>query len=209
MNAVRLLIALIVATIVVGVAVVVPLAISDDGETKGPDDIAAVMGAANGVDDPEFDQDSANLSAVKTYETPAPLHVSEEVDYEQTPPVGGKHDPMWLDCGAYDRPVREENVVHALEHGTVWITYRSEAVGSDDVDELADILPDEGILSPYDEQEAPVVVTVWNTQLALDGADDPRLQVFIDTYGHGETAPEPMASCHGGTTKYEGSGTSA
>ncbi|QIX26588.1 DUF3105 domain-containing protein [Nocardioides sp. JQ2195] len=207
MNAVRLLIALIVATVVVGGALLVPLAVSDDGAER-PEDITAVMGAANGVDDPEFDRDSANLSGVKTYETSALVHVAEEVDYQQSPPVGGKHDPVWAECGVYDRPVREENAVHALEHGTVWITYRSDLSG-DDVDTLTEALPDEGILSPYDDQEAPVVVTVWNTQLALDGADDPRLALFIDTYGHGETAPEPMASCHGGVTKYEDSGTSA
>ncbi|KRF17298.1 hypothetical protein ASG90_08340 [Nocardioides sp. Soil797] len=209
MNAVRLLVALIVATVVVGAAVVVPLALNDDGDTRKPEDIAAVMGAANGVDDPGFVRDSANLSAVKTFDTPELVHVEEDVDYEQSPPVGGKHDPVWLECGVYDREVREENAVHALEHGTVWITYRPSDLSSKDVDELADELPDEGILSPYDGQEAPVVVTVWNTQLALKGAGDPRLQLFIDTYGHGETAPEPMASCHGGTTKYEDSGTSA
>ena len=33
------------------------------------------------------------------------------------------HDPVWLDCGAYDAPVRDENAVHDLEHGSVWITY--------------------------------------------------------------------------------------
>lgn len=208
MNAVRVLIALIVATIVVGGAVLVPLAVGDDSDTRKPEEITAVMGAANGVDDPDFDADSANLSAVRTFETPTPTHVSDEVDYEQSPPVGGQHDALWLECGVYDRPVREENTVHALEHGTVWITYDS-GLSSEDVDALAEALPDEGILSPYDDQDAPVVVTVWNTQLALDGVDDPRLQLFIDTYGHGETAPEPMASCHGGTTEYEDAGTSA
>ena len=67
-----------------------------------------------------------------------------------------------------------------------------------DVARLADALPDNGILSPYDGLPAPVVVTVWGRQLALTGADDPRLKVFIDTYSDGHTAPEPFASCAGG-----------
>jgi hypothetical protein len=43
-----------------------------------------------------------------------------------------------------------------------------------------------------------VVVTVWGRQLALVGADDPRLPLFLHRYGGGETAPEPFASCAGG-----------
>ena len=85
---------------------------------------------------------------------------------------------------------------NSLEHGAVWITYDP---GADvDVAALEDALPQNGILSPYDGLDAPVVVTVWGRQLELDGADDPRLELFIDTLGGGETAPEPFASCAGG-----------
>lgn len=204
MKVVRLFVAAIVAALVVLVAVLVPLALADD-EDHGR--IAAVMGPANGVDDPDSGVESANLSSVRTYSHPGALHDSGEITYDQQPPVGGTHDPIWLECGVYERPVREENMVHALEHGTVWITYRSD-LGDDDVAALAEALPDEGVLSPYEEQEDPVVVTVWDAQLGLSGADDPRLGLFLDSYGNGETAPEPMASCHGGTEAYETEGSS-
>ena len=47
------------------------------------------------------------------------------------------------------------------------------------------------------------MVTVWNAQLDLNGADDPRLQDFLDFYGDGHTAPEAaMASCAGGKQIY-------
>ena len=48
---------------------------------------------------------------------------------------------------------------------------------------------------------APVVVTVWNAQLRLTGADDPRLPTFLKFYGDGHTSPEgAFASCKGGKT---------
>ena len=50
-------------------------------------------------------------------------HVESQVSYATSPPVGGDHHPVWLNCGVYDEPVPEEHAVHSLEHGSVWITY--------------------------------------------------------------------------------------
>ncbi len=122
-----------------------------------------------------------------------------DIDYEQVPPLGGPHDGQWLECGVYDEPLRDENAVHDLEHGTVWITHDPD-LGADDLDALADQLPRNGIMSPYPDLPAPVVVSVWGVQLQLDGADDPRLAEFLDEYGDGQTSPEPFASCEGGLT---------
>ena len=122
-----------------------------------------------------------------------------EIEYDETPPVGGEHHPVWLECGVYDVRLPENHVVHDLEHGTVWLTYRP-GLAEEQVAALADLLPDNGLLSPYPDQSAPVVVTVWERQLDLTGADDPRLPVFLRELGGGTTAPEPFASCAGGAT---------
>jgi hypothetical protein len=151
------------------------------------------------------DSPPAGLQDVVTYDHLSHAHVAGEVKYPQSPPVGGDHDPIWLNCGVYDRPVREENAVHSLEHGAVWITYRP-GLSADEIDRLAAKLPEKGILSPFDDQDAPVVVTVWGAQLALDGPDDPRLDLFIREYGDGRDAPEPTAACVGGVEKFEDSG---
>ncbi|WP_435741409.1 DUF3105 domain-containing protein [Nocardioides sp. SYSU DS0663] len=144
-----------------------------------------------------------NLDAVVSYEALSTQHTQGDVTYPAVPPAGGPHDPVWLDCGVYDEPVREENAVHDLEHGTVWITHDPD-LPADDVERLAEQLPQNGILSPYPGLGAPVVVTVWGRQLALVGADDPRLELFIERYGDGGTAPEPFASCAGGTPDPQG-----
>jgi hypothetical protein len=151
------------------------------------------------------DSPEAGLSDVVAYHDLSRDHIAGEVHYPQSPPVGGDHDPLWLNCGVYDRPVREENAVHSLEHGAVWITYRP-GLSADEIDSLAAKLPEKGILSPFEDPDAPVVVTVWEAQLALDGPDDPRLEKFIAAYGDGHTAPEPQAACVGGVEKFEDSG---
>ncbi|WP_166139852.1 DUF3105 domain-containing protein [Nocardioides ochotonae] len=167
-----LLVALAVAVALVLAAVLVPLALGEDEE---PPSLAAVL---------VVDELSAE-------------HRTDDVDYDHSPTLGGPHDPAWLDCGVYDVPVREENVAHDLEHGTVWITHDPDLPAPDRA-RLADLLPANGIMSPYPGLDAPVVVTVWGRQLRLEGADDPRLPLFIARFGAGETAPEPFASCAGG-----------
>ena len=144
-----------------------------------------------------------DLTEVRAYDGLDVDHTTGEVDYPQSPPVGGRHAPAWLECGVYDEPVREENAVHDLEHGAVWLSYRP-GLGEDDVARLTDVLPDNGILAPYPGLAAPVVVTVWGRQLRLEGADDPRLELFLRRFGHSETAPEKGASCAGGTSDPQG-----
>ncbi len=146
------------------------------------------------------DLTTATLDDVRIYEDLRSDHIEddEKVDYDPAPPPGGPHDAVWLACGVYAEPVRDENAVHALEHGTVWLTYDPDELSDGDVEELAAQLPEEGILSPYPGQDARVMVTVWGRQLDLGSPGDDRLGLFLEEYGDGHTAPEPMASCEGG-----------
>ena len=171
---------------------------------------ALVMGAAlaaplvdRAIRGDEADQRAMDLSEVETFVIDDRAHTSGEVTYPQTPPAGGAHAPIWLACGVYDEPVRDENAVHDLEHGTVWITH-DPGLSQSDLDALAAQLPDNGIMSPHEDLPSPVVVTVWEAQLALDGADDGRLGLFLEEYGDGHTAPEFGASCQGGTPDPQG-----
>lgn len=183
------ILAVLSAVLVLLVAITVPIVIALQREGA-----TAALGPAAGSG-----EQAATLDEVEEFKSSRD-HTDDDVDYPQTPPAGGPHAEEWLQCGEYDEPVPDENAVHSLEHGTVWITYDEGAVDADQVEELADALPEKGILSPYDDLPAPVVVSVWNYQLRLDGADDPRLTLFLDEYGDSHTAPEPMASCEGGIT---------
>lgn len=186
-------------------AVLVPSVV--DGSAQEDDGEALVVGGP-GVRRGEAPapDGGVGLDDVETGDYVVGRHTEDDVEYDESPAMGGAHDPAWHACGAYDEPVREENVVHALEHGTVWIAYDPE-LSAGDVEALEDVLPEEGILAPYPDLRSPVVVTVWNRQLALSGADDPGLAAFIEEFGDGATSPEPFASCMGGLERSEGEGT--
>ena len=79
-----------------------------------------------------------------TAETPASyvdykaaIHITadQRVAYNRFPPVGGPHDGTWANCNGivYATAVRNENMVHTLEHGAVWITYNPDTITPDDL----------------------------------------------------------------------------
>ena len=140
------------------------------------------------------------IEGVQTFDYAAGQeHVTTPVTYEQSPPVGGPHDGEWADCTGtvYDVQIRQENAVHSLEHGAVWITYDPEVVTGDALQTLTDVASESGrMLSPNPGQDSPISLQSWNHQLKVDSADDPRIEQFADflTYNQ-EFFPEPGASC--------------
>ncbi|PRY59417.1 uncharacterized protein DUF3105 [Knoellia remsis] len=144
-------------------------------------------------------KDTPSLAAVKSYKYDGGAHVQTKVDYKEDPPVGGEHHPVWLNCGVYDKPVPNENAVHSLEHGAVWITYRPD-LPKEQVDKFKDLLPDTyTLLSPYEGLKAPAFISAWGKQLQLTGADDPRIEEFVKEFRQGPQTPEPNALCTNGT----------
>ena len=122
-------------------------------------------------------------------------HTVEPIAYAQIPPAGGAHHPEWLTCRVYTAPVRNENAVHALEHGAVWITY-DPGLDSGPIDDLEGFgtRRREVIVSPYPDLGSPVVVSAWGRQLRLDGADMDLIDQFYRAF-QDRTAPETAASC--------------
>jgi len=129
-------------------------------------------------------------------------HVTGPVEYVVTPPVGGPHDPVWMNAGVYTKPVPTERVVHNLEHGAVWITYDPN-LPAKEVKQLTAFVTKQSLitedLSTYGISNAknryvdltpwtsnslpsPIVISSWGYQLHVTSATDPRLQQFVDTF---------------------------
>jgi hypothetical protein len=135
------------------------------------------------------------LDDVQVYNYEAADHTTDPVEYSESPPVGGPHDPVPEKCGFYDDEIPQEKAVHSLEHGAVWITYAPDLSGNEISTLKSRLSENYTLLSPYADQDAPVVATAWNTQLELDGVDDPRLDDFVTAYRQGPQTPEPGAAC--------------
>ncbi|MFD9500741.1 DUF3105 domain-containing protein [Streptomyces sp. NPDC060035] len=128
-------------------------------------------------------------------------HVTTAVTYPMEPPVGGDHNPAWLNCDGvvYEKAVPNVNAVHSLEHGAVWVTYNSKAADAD-VQKLAARVGSTpfSLMSPYEGQAGPITLSAWGKQVTVDGADDRRVAQFFAKYVQGKQTPEPGAPCTGG-----------
>jgi len=152
---------------------------------------------------PKVNPDDIAIEGLETFSGLTAVHIDPtpvdyEAEYGMTPPAGGNHFGAWLNCGVYSEPQQNENAVHALEHGAVWVTYDPDALGDAEVETLRDSIPQTYmVLSPYPGLPAPVVASAWGNQVQLDGVDDPRLGDFIEKFRQSPDAPEPGAACTG------------
>ncbi|AIR98048.1 DUF3105 domain-containing protein [Streptomyces glaucescens] len=128
-------------------------------------------------------------------------HVKTDVKYGMEPPVGGDHHQAWMNCNGdvYTKELNNVNAVHSLEHGAVWVTYTSKADKAD-VEKLSAKVKSTPytLMSPNEDQAAPLMLTAWGHQRTVTGADDPAVGAFFEKYVQGEQTPEKGAACTGG-----------
>jgi hypothetical protein len=135
---------------------------------------------------------------LQTWDDLEATHVEGSVNYEMTPPAGGPHNPTWLNCGIYDAPQVDENAVHSLEHGAVWITYDPAETTAAELAELRDLTPATfAILSPYSGLGPSMAISAWGAQLRFTDVYDPAVADFFQAYWRSSNAPEPGAPCTG------------
>ncbi len=133
-------------------------------------------------------------------------HVTGPVTYSVLPPVGGPHNPIWMNAGVYTVPIPSERAVHNMEHGAVWITYNPSLPKSQIaaltafvtkqklIDEPASAVGVSGDanryidLSPWatNALPSPIVISSWGFQLRVSSPTDPRLQKFVDTFRYNQ-----------------------
>lgn len=168
-----------------------------EAETS-PEEIQNMLPADGKRPDPARSLPENPPEGIEVYPSTTNKLTEGPIEYDRSPPTNGEHDPLWQNCGAYERPLNDRHVVHSLDHGIVWITHQPNLPAAQ-VEELRSYGSEKNIVvSPYPGQQAPVTATSWRVQLELDGADDPRLREFVDGFRNSEIAPLSGNRCEGG-----------
>jgi hypothetical protein len=152
---------------------------------------------------------AAEISGVQNFRKSDPdlvkgsQHQAGVIKYAQSPPVAGPHNARWQNCmgDVYDAPIANEHAVHALEHGSVWITYKL-GMPADQVAKLAEKVQgkEKMLMSPVEGLSSNVSLQAWGYQLKVDTVDDSRIDEFIRTLRVNASIEGPTAVCDGGIT---------
>lgn len=90
--------------------------------------------------------------------------------YNSNPPTSGPHDATPARCKTYSEKnaPTDEAVVHSLEHGAVWISYKPDA--PEDIIEALEGFDSASkvLIAPRADNDSLVAVAAWNKLLKID-----------------------------------------
>lgn len=109
---------------------------------------------------------------------------SPRPDYNSNPPTSGNHYAQPADWGIYTEPLADEQLVHNMEHGGIWISYRdagdTELIGQ--LKSIADDYSLKVIMTPRPQNDSAVAVAAWGRLLKLENFDEGQIRGFIGAF---------------------------
>jgi len=122
------------------------------------------------------------------YEAQSRDHIevdSEHPEYNSNPPSGGWHYALTAKKKYYTEPIPDENALHNLEHGDVWIAY-SPKLSQEARDELKRYAFSKILISPREANDTDIALVAWEHLDAFDLeggiVPDERIRDFIKRY---------------------------
>ena len=109
---------------------------------------------------------------------------TQVTNYNSNPPNSGDHWAGPAKNGVYDSELLDEQLIHNLEHGHVWISYKPD-VGDEVKNELKKIVEEDNwkiVLEPRDKNDTPIALVAWGRVLKMDTPDYDKVRAFIKTY---------------------------
>ena len=125
----------------------------------------------------------------------AASHITEgstdHTPYNSNPPSSGEHWPVAANWGVYDTTQPDERLVHNLEHGGIWISYKP-SVDADTVAKLRDFAKRYHlvIVEPREKDDGNIAFVSWGYVENFNQYDESAMVKFIEA--HYNKGPEKV-----------------
>lgn len=141
-------------------------------------------------------EDNKNISQLgDTFENLGSEHIkdgAEHKPYNSNPPTSGPHYFQPAEWGVYPNQLKDEQLVHNLEHGGIWISYKDiDPETKAKLETIGKANPGSVIVTPRPENDAKVVIASWTRLQKLDSFDETKILAFIKA--NKNKSPEPLA----------------
>lgn len=112
--------------------------------------------------------------------------------YNSNPPTSGWHYEGPAAWGVYQRELPDEQLIHNLEHGGIWISYKDIAPETKTkLETLANKYSGSVVLTPRSKNTAPIVLAAWGRLQELTEYDEGAIIAFIKA--NKNKSPEALA----------------
>lgn len=104
--------------------------------------------------------------------------------YNSNPPSSGPHWPVAAKNGVYESLLPDEQLIHNLEHGHVWISYKPD-IADEVKNKLVEIVKEDDwkvVLGPREANDSKIALCAWGRVLKMDEPDYDKIRAFIKTY---------------------------
>lgn len=103
-----------------------------------------------------------------------PLNAVPQKPYNSNPPSSGEHYQYPANWDIYDYEVNDKIFIHNLEHGGIWISYRSD-IPSSAVDQLKKFISDQGgsklVMAPRSANDSEIAIASWTKVMKISLSD--------------------------------------
>ncbi|MDR7537735.1 MAG: DUF3105 domain-containing protein [Armatimonadota bacterium] len=181
----------------IGLAVVIVVGIAALLATRGRPGLVEVEGSTTGQR--QSVDAAASGPRAATGPTPVPRGVVERYPeqgtahirlgdpppaYNSNPPTSGWHTPQDAPWGSHRTVIPDEVLVHNLEHGGIWISYRDGDDGAlvERLEALASRYRSKVIVTPRPANDVPIAVAAWTRLMKLDAYEEEKIVGFINAY---------------------------
>lgn len=120
----------------------------------------------------------------QSYEDQGATHIAQNElhpDYNSNPPSSGWHYTEPAAWGFYDRELSDEQVVHNLEHGGVWLAYQANIDQStqETIKLLVARFSSKVIATQRSKNDTPIALVSWGRVLKMETFDKDAALDFI------------------------------
>lgn len=113
-------------------------------------------------------------------------------EYNSNPPTSGWHYVQPADWGVYQEELPDEQAIHNLEHGGIWVSYKdADEKTKSDLEAIGKRYPGSVIVTPRSANDAKIVLASWGRLEKLESFDETRIVDFIRA--NKNKSPEPLA----------------
>ncbi|MBI2587818.1 DUF3105 domain-containing protein [Candidatus Azambacteria bacterium] len=104
--------------------------------------------------------------------------------YNSNPPSSGWHHGQPANWGVYKEELPDEQLIHNLEHGGVWVSYRPDAPAQiiQKLEEIGGGYRAKVIVEPRAANDSLIALVSWGRVFKLDIFDEAKVREFVKKY---------------------------